>query len=104
MGKGGPGLLDTPRSRLNPLESLRRGGEAGVAETRRRREASGEGKPKQLRRDAEIENLNRRDPIPGSRAADPGIFFRNTVYPPEIRGRQITRTFAAKGALRQYDG
>ena len=55
-------------------------------------------------RSTQIENLNRRDPVPGS--AEPGIRggnFMDTVYPPAIGARQITRIFAAKGALRQYD-
>ena len=34
---------------------------------------------------------------------DPGKIFMDTVYPPAIGARQITRIFAAKGALRQYD-
>ena len=55
-------------------------------------------------RSTQIENLKRRDPVPGS--AKPGIrgeIFMATVYPPTIGARQITRIFAAKGALRQYD-
>jgi hypothetical protein len=56
-------------------------------------------------RSTQIENLNRRDLVPGS--ADPGIrrkIFMKTVYPPAIRAAQTTRFFATKGALRQYDG
>ena len=49
----------------------------------------------------QIEDLNRRDPVPGS--AEPGEIFMDTVYPPATGARQITRIFAAKGALRQYD-
>jgi hypothetical protein len=55
-------------------------------------------------RSTQIENLNRRDPVPGS--AEPGIrgkIFMDTVYPSAIGARQINRIFAAKGALRQYD-
>ena len=55
-------------------------------------------------RSTQIENLNRRDPIPGSGTADPGIFFMNTVYPPAIRAGQISHILASKGALRHYDG
>ena len=53
----------------------------------------------------QIEDLNRRDPVPGF--AEPGIregIFMDTVYPRAIGARRITRMFAAKGALRQYDG
>ena len=35
---------------------------------------------------------------------DPGEKFMDTVYPPAIGARQITHIFAAKGALRRYDG
>jgi hypothetical protein len=54
---------------------------------------------------SQIENFNRRDPVPGS--AEPGIrgkLFMKTVYPPAIRAARITRSFASKGAIRQYDG
>jgi hypothetical protein len=53
-------------------------------------------------RSTQIEISNRR---PGS--AEPGIWgkiFMKTVYPPAIRAAQITRSFASKGAIRQYDG
>jgi hypothetical protein len=39
--------------------------------------------------------LNRRDPVPEN-------FFMDKIYPPAIDAGQITRIFAAKGALRQY--
>ena len=56
-------------------------------------------------RSTQIENLNRRDPVPGS--AEPGIrgeIFMTTIYPPAIRAAQTSRSFASKGAIRQYDG
>ena len=32
------------------------------------------------------------------------FFFMKTVYPPAIRAAQNARSFASKGAMRQYDG
>jgi hypothetical protein len=55
-------------------------------------------------RSTQIENLNRRDPARGSGFRDQGGIFMKTVYPPAIRVAQITRSFASKGAIRQYDG
>jgi hypothetical protein len=56
----------------------------------------------------QIFDLNRRDPTPGSgfrdRGGGGGGNFNNIVYPPAIRAAQITRSFASKGAVCQYDG
>ena len=53
----------------------------------------------------QIFDPNRFDPAPGSAEPGPGAkIFMKTVYPPAIRAAQITRSFASKGAIRQYDG
>ena len=53
----------------------------------------------------QIEDLNRRDPVPGSGTGDPGgKFFMNTVCPPAICARQVTQIIDVKGPIRQYDG
>ena len=45
------------------------------------------------------------DPAPGSAEPGPGAkIFMKTVYPPAIRAAQNARSFASKGAMRQYDG
>ena len=53
----------------------------------------------------QIFDLNRRDLAPGSGFLDRGgEIFMKTVYPPAIRAAQNARSFASKGAMRQYDG
>ena len=53
----------------------------------------------------QIFDLNRFDPAPGSAEPGPGAkIFIKTVYPPAIRAAQNARSFASKGAMRQYDG
>ena len=53
----------------------------------------------------QIFDLNRFDPAPGSAEPGPGAkIFMKTVSPPAIRSAQNARSFASKGAMRQYDG